>query len=164
MEFDVTDVVDVATRSRMMAGIKGKHTQPEMAIRRYLHGMGYRFRLHRKDLPGQPDIVLPAYKLAIFVHGCFWHRHPDCFYSTSPATRTDFWRDKLAKNVERDGRQIAQLERAGWRVLTVWECGLKHLPNQLDQILDQIRSGGRVMVWPAVPPRKREIKSITKSE
>lgn len=149
------DIVDAETRSRMMAGIKGKNTKPELLVRRYLHGMGYRFRLHRKNLPGQPDLVLPAYKLVIFVHGCFWHRHANCVYSTCPATRIDFWREKFAKNLERDKRNIMLLEAAGWRILTIWECGLKYCPNELGHILDLVRSDDKNMAWPAEPPRRR---------
>ena len=149
------DIVDTATRSRMMAGIKGKNTQPEMAIRRYLHGMGYRYRLHRDDLPGRPDLVLPSYKIAIFVHGCFWHRHANCFYSTSPATRTEFWQLKLAKNVDRDMQQMSKLASVGWRVLVVWECGLKHLSKNLNEVIALIESEEKLMIWPDIPPRIR---------
>ncbi|WP_435037740.1 very short patch repair endonuclease [Pseudomonas neuropathica] len=151
----MADVVDTATRSKMMAGIKGKNTKPELVVRRYLHGMGYRFRLHGKGLPGKPDIVLPGYKLVIFVHGCFWHRHFDCVYSTLPKTRSGFWNDKLSSNVERDKRHVIQLENAGWRVITIWECGLKHFPDRLDEIIHLIRSGVGVMVWPSSLPRVR---------
>lgn len=120
------DIVDQRTRSRMMAGIKGKDTKPEMVVRRYLHACGYRFRLHRKDLPGKPDIVLAKLKTCIFVHGCFWHRHIGCRYATTPKTREDFWNDKFRANVARDLRAIQALEDAGWRVLIVWECEIRH--------------------------------------
>lgn len=118
---DLADIVDSKTRSRMMAGIRGKDTKPEMIVRRALHKAGYRFRLHRKDLPGKPDIVLPRYRTAIFVHGCFWHGH-DCKHFKWPKTRPDFWREKIEKNVERDRRAIAELERLGWNVKVIWEC------------------------------------------
>ncbi|MDB5683491.1 MAG: very short patch repair endonuclease, partial [Sphingomonas bacterium] len=90
-------------------------------VRRALHALGFRFRLHRADLPGRPDIVLPKHKTAIFVHGCFWHRHPDCPKASTPRTRVDFWRHKFVTNVARDRRNVQALEDAGWRVLTVWE-------------------------------------------
>jgi len=119
------DVVDRATRSRMMANIRGRDTKPEMLVRRMLHGAGFRFRLHHRLMPGRPDIVLPKHRAAIFVHGCFWHRHEGCRFCTTPATRPDFWRDKFAANVERDARNIASLLASGWRVATIWECALK---------------------------------------
>lgn len=105
-----------------MARVGPKDTKPEMVVRRMLHAMGRRFRLHRRDLPGTPDIVLPAAKKAIFVHGCFWHRHPGCSKATTPKTRTDFWNDKFDRNVERDGRKERELRAAGWDVYTIWEC------------------------------------------
>jgi DNA mismatch endonuclease (patch repair protein) len=120
----VADVVDAATRSRMMASIRGRDTKPEMLLRRTLHRKGFRFRLHRKDLPGRPDIVLPSRKIAIFVHGCFWHRHENCRFATTPSTRPDFWRKKFEGNVERDARVETQLLANGWRVATIWECSL----------------------------------------
>ncbi|WP_312602646.1 very short patch repair endonuclease [Pseudomonas luteola] len=119
------DVVDRATRSRMMSGIRGKNTRPEIIVRKFLHACGYRFRLHRKDLPGRPDIVLPRFKTCIFIHGCFWHHHKDCKYASLPKTRADFWAEKLQGNVERDQRAQKALIDAGWRVLTIWECELK---------------------------------------
>jgi DNA mismatch endonuclease (patch repair protein) len=106
----------------MMAGIQGKNTKPEMIVRRMLFASGYRFRLHRRDLPGAPDIVMPGRKVAIFVHGCFWHLHHGCRYAKMPATRPDFWKAKLEANVARDRRTIQMLQTLGWRVLCVWEC------------------------------------------
>jgi DNA mismatch endonuclease (patch repair protein) len=108
-----------------MARIRGKDTGPELRVRRVAHSMGLRFRLHRKDLPGKPDLVFPRHQLIIFVHGCFWHRHEGCRRATTPATRMEFWVDKFAATVDRDARQIAQLEHLGWRVLVMWECDLK---------------------------------------
>jgi|TARA_R100000455_G_C6268405_1_gene123884 DNA mismatch endonuclease (patch repair protein) len=105
----------------MMSGIRGKDTKPEMVVRRGLHAMGFRFRLHDRSLPGNPDLVLRKYRTVIFVHGCFWHRH-DCRYFKWPATRPEFWRNKILRNVERDEENVAALEAMGWRVLTVWEC------------------------------------------
>lgn len=121
----MVDVVDAETRSRMMAGIGGRDTKPELIVRRALHAAGFRYRLHRRDLPGKPDLVLPRHRAVIFVHGCFWHRHGDCRYATTPATRTAFWKEKFDRNVERDRRIERQLTELGWRVATIWECGLK---------------------------------------
>lgn len=120
----MADVVDNATRSRMMAGIRGKDTAPELALRRALHRLGFRFRLHVKELPGRPDLVLPRWRAAVQVHGCFWHRHAGCRFATSPATRREFWAAKFAGNVERDVRNHAALRALGWRTATVWECAL----------------------------------------
>ena len=108
-----------------MAGITGKDTKPEIAVRRALHALGFRFRLHRKDLPGSPDIVLPKYKVAILVHGCFWHRHRRCRYATTPAANKPFWEGKFADNVARDRRQLKSLRGLGWTVLVVWECQVR---------------------------------------
>lgn len=121
----MVDVVSPADRSRMMAGIKGKNSQPELLVRRLLFGSGYRFRLHRRDLPGTPDIVMPSRRVAIFVHGCFWHLHQGCRYAKMPATRAAFWRTKLEGNRTRDQRSIEKLRALGWRVLCVWECSTR---------------------------------------
>lgn len=121
------DVVDSQTRSRMMAGIRGKDTKPEMAVRRYLHGKGLRYRLHDKRLPGRPDMVFPRYRTVVFVHGCFWHQHPGCRLATTPDTNAEFWQHKLSGNQMRDARQAEELQAANWRVLTVWECEVKDL-------------------------------------
>lgn len=118
------DVVDKATRSRMMSGIKGADTKPELIIRSGLHKRGYRFRLHDKKLPGRPDLVFPKYGAVIFVNGCFWHKH-DCHLFKWPKTRKEFWRKKIEGNASRDARNIAALREQGWRVLTIWECALK---------------------------------------
>lgn len=108
-----------------MSQIKGKDTKPELLVRQYLHTQGLRYRLHDKALPGKPDLVLPKYKTIVFVHGCFWHKHEGCRYFVVPKTRTDFWLNKIGKNVVNDERQQAELSAAGWKVLTVWECELK---------------------------------------
>lgn len=150
----MTDVVDAATRSRMMACIKGVNTKPEITIRQYLHSRGFRFRLHRKDLPGRPDLVLPKYNLAIFVHGCFWHRHHDCFYATMPNTRTEFWTEKLSKNVARDVIQIEKLVGAGWRVLVIWECGVKLAKGNFSMLDRLIGSDEPLTHWPENPIRR----------
>ncbi len=119
------DIVDKQTRSRMMAGIRSKDTRPELSVRRFLHRQGFRYRLHSSHLPGRPDLVLPKHRVAILVHGCFWHRHRECAFSTTPASNQEQWGRKFAANVERDGRNLAALEDAGWRVIIIWECGLK---------------------------------------
>jgi DNA mismatch endonuclease (patch repair protein) len=121
----MSDVVSSEKRSRMMSGIRGKDTKPELAVRRYLHSRGYRFRLHRKDLPGRPDIVLPKYNAAIFVHGCFWHRHKDCRFAYNPKSKIEFWQAKFAGNVKRDEEARQALLDLGWRVMLIWECGLR---------------------------------------
>ena len=121
----MADVVDRETRSRMMSGIRGKDTRPEMLVRRSLFAAGFRFRLHRGDLPGAPDIVLPGRRVAIFVHGCFWHMHVGCRFATLPATRPEFWRAKLEGNVVRDRKAIESLMDSGWQVLVVWECATR---------------------------------------
>lgn len=118
------DVVDAVTRSRMMAGIKGKDTKPELVVRRGLHALGFRYLLHDRRLPGRPDMVLPRWHAAIFVHGCFWHGH-DCSLFRWPGTRQDFWRQKIGRNQERDAEVEVALDRAGWRMLKIWECSMK---------------------------------------
>ena len=112
-------------RSRNMSAIKSKNTKPEIAVRKLLHSMGYRFRLHRKDLPGSPDIVLPKYKTVIFVHGCFWHRHENCKYASTPKTRKEFWEKKFRENINRDNLNQANLSLKGWKIIIIWECQLK---------------------------------------
>lgn len=121
----MTDIVDQQTRSRMMAGIRGKDTKPELALRRALHARGFRFRLHSKAVHGRPDLVLPRYRAIVFVHGCFWHRHESCRYATTPSTRQEFWQAKFTANVARDEAVHAKLLEDGWRVATVWECALR---------------------------------------
>lgn len=105
-----------------MSRIRGKDTLPELRVRSLLHRMGYRFRLHRKDLPGKPDIVLPRYKTVVFIHGCFWHRHRGCRLAYMPKTRTPFWQEKFAANVERDRKNGNLLRKNDWRVVVIWEC------------------------------------------
>lgn len=121
----MTDVVTPEKRSRMMSGIRGKDTKPEIIVRKWLHAHGYRFRLHRKDLPGKPDIVLPRYRTVIFVHGCFWHRHEGCKYAATPATRAEWWQEKFRQNVAHDAKVRQELENLGWRVIVIWECEVK---------------------------------------
>ncbi|MBU1377071.1 MAG: DNA mismatch endonuclease Vsr [Alphaproteobacteria bacterium] len=116
------DIVDPERRSRMMSRIRGKNTAPELAVRRLAHRLGFRFRLHRRDLPGSPDLVFPGRRKVVFVHGCYWHRHPGCRLAYQPKSNIDFWQAKFARNVERDAEAVAQLERQGWSPLIIWEC------------------------------------------
>lgn len=117
-------------RSEMMSRIRSRNTKPEMVVRQGLHALGFRYRLHAKNLPGSPDMVLPKYKSAIFIHGCFWHAHEGCQNFRVPKSNTGFWKEKLARNIERDARQIKELEDAGWRVLVVWECATRNLSTK----------------------------------
>ncbi len=121
----MSDVFDPAKRSAVMARVKSQDTKPELLLRRLLTGLGARYRLHRKDLPGSPDVAMPGRRLAIFVHGCFWHGHDCARGSRVPKANRDYWLAKVARNVARDGRNRADLEAAGWRVETVWECQMK---------------------------------------
>lgn len=116
------DIFSRKKRSQIMSRVSGKNTKPEIAVRSLLHNLGFRFRLHRKDLPGKPDITLPKYKKVIFVHGCFWHGHADCSRSKRPSTNEEFWREKLDKNIERDKTTVNALKELGWDVLTLWTC------------------------------------------
>jgi len=134
----VADIVNRATRSRMMSGIRGKDTKPELVVRRFLHARGLRFRLHDRRLPGRPDLVFPQYKVALFVHGCFWHQHAGCRYAYMPATNQQFWQSKLRGNVVRDRLHEDKLTIEGWRVLTVWECQV-HVESTMNELADTIR-------------------------
>lgn len=145
----MTDIVDIRTRSRMMAGIKGKNTRPELIVRRFLHSKGFRFRLHDAKLPGRPDIVMPKYKLLIFVHGCFWHRHQGCRYATSPVQNREKWQEKFKRNVKRDRQQMKQLIDQGWRVLVIWECVLRSPKPDLSWLAEYIKTVHELYVeWP----------------
>ena len=127
------DIVDKETRSRMMSGIKGKNTKPELMIRSILHKSGFRYRVHVKGLPGKPDLVFKKYMAVIFVHGCFWHMH-DCKYFKWPKSRTDFWKEKLNKNHTNDKQNIVKLSDLGWRVCVIWECSIREAKNDMDSI------------------------------
>lgn len=118
------DIVDAETRSRMMSGIRGKNTKPELLIRKGLHARGFRYRLHSGKVTGKPDLVLPRFNAVIFVHGCFWHSH-DCHLFRMPSTRPEFWQAKLERNRQRDDEVRSALRAAGWRILVIWECALK---------------------------------------
>ena len=126
----MTDIVDAATRSRMMSGIQGSNTRPELFLRKALHAMGFRYRLGGGGLPGKPDIIFPKRRVVIFVHGCFWHMHK-CKYFKWPATNPQFWREKLDGNVQRDRRVAVELRSRGWTVVTVWECELRESKYQM---------------------------------
>lgn len=155
----MVDTVDRHTRSRMMSGIRGKDTKPELAVRSSLHRHGFRFRLHKDDLPGKPDLVLRRYRLAIFVNGCFWHRHQGCFYATSPASRKQFWSEKLEANRQRDLLNRERLLEKGWRVLIIWECGLKHEADRFSEITEFIKGPDTTREWPETPPRVRSARA-----
>ncbi|NVN93043.1 MAG: DNA mismatch endonuclease Vsr [Desulfuromonadales bacterium] len=131
-------------KSRMMSWVRTKGTAPELALRSALHSAGIRFRLHRKDLPGKPDIVLPKYNSVIFVHGCFWHHHEGCIKSRMPKTNIEFWQDKIAANIKRDKSNQDDLEKMGWQVLVVWECDIKknvqEVANQITLTLAKLQS------------------------
>jgi DNA mismatch endonuclease, patch repair protein len=125
----------------MMACIRGRDTKPELRVRQYLHGAGLRFRLDAAGIPGRPDVVFRGRRLAVFVHGCFWHRHAGCRFATTPATRMEFWANKFEANMARDARVTAQLQDLGWTVLTIWECETRDV-EALDRLVWQIRAAG----------------------
>lgn len=120
------DIISREHRSLLMGKIQGQNTKPELAVRSICHAMGLRYRLHRRDLPGSPDLVFPKYRLCLFVHGCFWHRHTNCKYAYTPKTNLDFWLPKLQRNVERDRETSEALRELGWQVAIIWECETKH--------------------------------------
>ena len=121
----MTDIFDPEKRSEIMSRIRGRDTRPELIVRRIAHALGFRFRLHRKDLPGRPDIVFPRHQAVIVVHGCFWHRHPGCKRASSPKTRVRYWQNKFEGNVVRDKRNETALRDLGWKVMVIWECETK---------------------------------------
>lgn len=132
----MADVHDKETRSYNMSRIKGRDTKPEMLVRKFLHANGYRYRLHVKDLPGKPDIVLPKYKTVIFIHGCFWHGHKDCKYFVVPKTRTEWWLNKINTNIANDAKAVKALKKEGWKIINLWECELK--PKQFELTLSKL--------------------------
>lgn len=153
------DNVDASVRSRMMSGIRARDTKPEMVVRQFLHAKGFRFRVHRKDLPGRPDLALPRWKSAIMVHGCFWHGHERCRYFRMPASRTDFWSAKIAANVLRDTTAIAALRSLGWRVLVIWECAIRTHPEAALHALQLEIRGEATYVEIAAPGHQLEVKA-----
>lgn len=130
------DIKSPKARSLNMAAVRSKNTKPEIAVRKLLHAAGYRFRLHSKDLPGSPDIVLPKLKTVVFVNGCFWHRHQGCRFAAVPATRSDFWIHKFEENVQRDKRNYDLLRTLGWRVIVIWECEISSI-SDIRKFLDE---------------------------
>jgi len=138
------DRITPQARSRLMSKIRSKDTKPELLVRKFLHAQGYRYRIHVRNMLGQPDIVLPRYKTIVFVHGCFWHGHedPNCRFSRVPKTNTEFWEDKMKYNQSRHAKNLIELAKQGWHVITVWECGLKGPTSQahLQQIAKEISS------------------------
>jgi len=129
------DTLSKEERSERMAKIRSRDTKPELQVRKIIHGMGYRYRLHRRDLPGTPDIVFPSRKKVVFIHGCFWHRHTNCKIGHIPKTKQEFWIHKLEENAKRDQINIKKLKSLGWESLVIWECQIKHT----DQIIEKIR-------------------------
>lgn len=125
----MADIVTKKVRSRIMSSVKQRHTKPEVVVRALLHRLGYRFRLHRKDLPGSPDIVLPKYRTAIFVHGCFWHQHEKCPKARRPSSNLEYWNTKLDENISRDKRKENELSKLGWQIITVWQCETRDLES-----------------------------------
>jgi DNA mismatch endonuclease (patch repair protein) len=149
----MVDVVTPQVRSRMMSGIRGKNTLPEMLVRRFLHGQGLRYRLHDRGLPGAPDLVLRRHGVVIFVHGCYWHRHEGCKYATTPVSNVEFWETKFAGNIRRDRIAVAKLQKASWRVIVLWECGLRRTEAgvALGWLPNAIRYGRpSLLEWPCV--------------
>lgn len=136
----MVDHVDELKRTAIMAAVRSKDTTPEIALRKLLHAQGYRYRLHDKSLPGRPDIVFPARKKAVFVNGCFWHRHEGCRYATTPKSRVEFWEAKFEANVARDRRNILGLKQMGWAVAIVWQCEFKQPEQVLARITDFLES------------------------
>lgn len=129
------DTVTQEKRSKIMSLVRAKNTKPEMLVRHIVHGLGYRYRLHVRTLPGSPDLVFPKYRKIIFVNGCFWHSHDNCKYATIPKTRVDFWSEKLCRNRARDKRNIEVLNELGWNVMTIWQCETRAMDSVLDRIV-----------------------------
>ncbi len=144
----MVDIYSKTKRSGIMSKISGKETKPEVLVRRYLFSKGFRFRKNVANLPGHPDIVLPKYKAAIFVHGCFWHGHSSCSKSKLPATRTEFWQAKIGRTIERDKEKIDEMSILGWRVAVVWECSLKNkslLESAIKELEKWIKSNEKML-------------------
>jgi DNA mismatch endonuclease, patch repair protein len=134
------DTVSAEQRSRNMARIKSKNTTLELRVRSLLHRLGYRFRLHRRDLPGTPDIIFPGKRSVIFIHGCFWHGHT-CLKGALPTSNSEFWKAKISKNIDRDKRTLSELKALGWRVLVVWQCDTKRLESLQERLVEFLKTG-----------------------
>lgn len=146
------DIVSKEVRSRMMSGIRGSNTAPEMKVRKLLHRNGFRYRLHQQNLPGKPDIVLSRYRACIFVHGCFWHRHPGCKLSAFPKTREGFWFLKFEQTVKRDLKTRNELLQLGWRVIEIWECGTRLPEISMEWLLEAVPDCNKKYIsWPDLP-------------
>ena len=153
----MSDTLSQTQRSYNMSRIRGKNTKPEILVRKGLHARGFRFRLHNKNLPGSPDIVLPKYGVAIMINGCFWHGHKECKYATKPKSNVEFWEAKIARNRHRDEVTEAHLQALGWHVVTIWECELKGrsiATSRLDELAEEIRAAGVALL-----ERKKLFKS-----
>lgn len=152
----MSDIVSPQVRSRMMAGIRSRHTRPELIVRRGLHARGIRYSLRKRgDLPCAPDLLLPKFGAAILVHGCYWHRHQGCRYCTTPRSNADFWEAKFRRNVERDAECSGALLDAGWRLATVWECALRNPPydDVIEALIQWLRGPSRELVIEHSAPR-----------
>jgi len=149
------DRITQERRSWNMSQIRGKNTKPELAVRSALHRLGFRFSLHRSDLPGKPDLVLPKYHAAIFVHGCFWHRHKGCKMAYSPKTKQEFWQQKFSNNVDRDKRNLDAIAELGWTPIIIWECEIK---QDLNKSIEKIRDILLSNISPAVSEHKRYMR------
>lgn len=158
----MVDVVSPEKRSQMMSGIRGKYTKPELTLRRHLHAAGLRFRLHDPDVTGRPDLVFKSRRAAVFVHGCFWHRHEGCHWCTTPASNPEFWAAKFARNIARDQEVRNALNSSGWRVGTVWECGLRSpwLALTLEEVTCWIREGTENFESTLVRPRSMNQENL----
>ena len=130
----MTDVFSEEQRSYVMSRVGSKNTKPELLVRSFLHRVGFRFRIHGRKLPGNPDLVLPKHQTVVFVHGCFWHRHKDCRRATMPASRVEFWKDKFDKNVARDRKNLALLKETGWRAIVLWECEITNVKGREERL------------------------------
>jgi DNA mismatch endonuclease (patch repair protein) len=158
----MTDTVSPQIRSRMMSAIRGRATTPELAVRRYLHAAGLRFRVNVRRLPGTPDLAFGMHRTSVFVHGCFWHRHAGCPFATTPATRAEFWDAKFSANVARDRRNKSKLSEMGWNVVTIWECETRSI-TRLDELFWQIVAAGQDAGATPMPSPSKRALSLTSS-
>jgi len=131
-----TDIFSEEQRSYVMSRVGSKNTKPELIVRSYLHRLGFRFKIHEKNLPGRPDIVLPKHRCVVFVNGCFWHRHKGCARASMPTTRVDFWQSKFERNISRDQKNLCLLKKAKWKVCLVWECEIDKISRRTEKLLE----------------------------